>query len=395
MHPFSLSICRVCLWFAVALGVAAIADSRCARLTAQQAAEASGYVLLRNGNVLRGEAKQDGVFINVEQTNVATVRLPQSEVLCWAPRLEDLYSYRLQHRKPHSLTARFEDLRWCIQQGLLEIAERELQQLQELAPSDRRVVSMTALLDSAQRRQQAAAAPQASTASADPASANPASADSAADPLASSDVPVAHQPRRPELLGSLSAAPLDGGSPVVIDTEAEVEALPRELLVTYTKRIQPLLINRCGQAGCHGGASTAVWQLEHFGSSYGLPANFTRQNLGSLLHWLHGEQAEASPLLVRATQPHGGRDSAPLGPREADLQQSLRAWITAMVQRHASGGALAKTPTGDPMFASQASHESSAAAYHPGASSAGKPTRLPPVEDPFDPADFNRIYHAH
>lgn len=390
MHPSPPAICRICLIFAVALWAAAITDFSCARLAAQQPPKSPGYVLLRNGNVLRGDAKQDGAFVSVEEANVAAVRLPQADVLCWAPRLEDLYAYRLQHRKPHSLTARFEDLRWCIKQGLLEIADSELSQLQKLAPSDRRVVSMAALLRSAQRRQEVDAE------LAHEPDSGPPPAGSEPDALSDSDIP-AGEPRRPDLLGSLQADPL-GGRPVVVqDTEAEVAALPRELVVTYTKRIQPLLINRCGQAGCHGGASMAVWQLEHFGSSNRLPASFTRQNLGGLLQWIHHEQADASPLMVRATEPHGGRETAPLSPREEDLQQSLRGWITAMVQRHtaARGGAFASTPAGDPMFAATASHEDSLAPNRPGTGPASKPTRLPLVEDPFDPADFNRIYHAH
>lgn len=390
MHPFRPPTCRIVLLFAVALCAAAIADRPCARLAAEQPSKSPGYVLLRNGNVLRGEAKQDGAFVSVEEANVAAVRLPQADVLCWAPRLEDLYAYRLQHRKPHSLTARFEDLRWCIKQGLLEIADNELSQLQKLAPSDRRVVSMTALLHSAQRRQEVDA-----ERAHEPDSGPPATG-SELDPLAGSDVPTG-EPRRPDLLGSLQADPLGGRPAVVQDAEAEVAAMSRELVVTYTKRIQPLLINRCGQAGCHGGASMAVWQLEHFGSSNRLPASFTRQNLGGLLQWIHHEQADASPLMVRATQPHGGRETAPLSSREEDLRQSLRAWITAMVQRHsaATNQAWASTPAGDPMFAATANHEESAAAHRSSAAAASKPTRLPLVEDPFDPADFNRIYHAH
>ncbi|QEG38776.1 hypothetical protein [Roseimaritima ulvae] len=385
MHPFCPPSRRICSLFAVACLAAAFAAPPCAVVWAASPAESSGYVLLRNGNVLRGKAKRDGVFISVEESDVATVRLPQRDVLCWAPQLEDLYAYRVQHRKPHSLTARFEDLRWAIKQGLLEIARQELGQLRKLAPSDRRVVSMQALLSNAERRRQVAA---------EPTSEPNRGGD---DALTDSDVPATGVSRRPGLLGEIHADPLADPNATARDREAEVAALSRDLVTHYTKRIQPLLINRCGQAGCHGGASTAVWQLEHFGSSQRLPASLTRQNLGNLLPWLHDDQPEASPLLVRATQAHGGRETAPLSSREDELRQGLQAWLTAMAQRHAAQphGALAVTPDGDPMFASTASHEQSVTPRQTTAGSAAKPTRLPPVKDPFDPADFNRIYHPH
>lgn len=341
-----------------------------------------GYVLLDNGNVLPGRAVIDGAFVRIEQSDQASIRLPEAQVLHWAETLEQLYAYRTQHRPQHSLSARFADLRWAIQQGLLDIAEAELRTLQRLAPSDRRGVAMAALLKSARRRQASSEPAGASEIDQQEGVARPERFFEKATPPGNDMLPS------PRFAGDMSPSHGD-------DAHEPIATLRRDLLLSYTRKIQPLLINRCGQAGCHGGASSAIWQLEHFGSGQRLPANHTRQNLTRLLRWINDEHPEASPLLVRAGEAHGDASAAPLTLGDESLRETLEAWIVAMSQRQSQWAAAAATPAmvaTAPAADTAAAEASSASAASPSAGS-NRPTRLPPVSDPFDPAAFNRIYH--
>ncbi|QDS96489.1 hypothetical protein FF011L_53000 [Roseimaritima multifibrata] len=310
-----------------------------------------GYVLLRNGNVLPGQAVQEGSYVQIQQGSETAIRLPQDQILCWGPTLETLYEYRVTHRQPHSLTARFSDLRWCLEQGLVEIAQEELAALRKLAPNDRRLEGMKALMAHASQKSDSP-----------PSLGVTDSAESTKPPLAESDL---------------------------LDDPNE---LPHSLVTVYSARIQTLLINRCGQAGCHGGGSEATWQMDHFGRSGRPSSQMTMENLQQLLTWVHEDQPAASPLLIRASQPHGGAELPPLRATDAGLLSQLQQWVFEAANRNRpqANQALVSDINGPPRVAAAhatASHAISAS------SDPNQPQRLPPVENPFDPAVFNRMYH--
>ncbi len=339
--------------------------------TTEATESSSGFVLLRNGNVLRGQVEQERTFVNIRRDASAVVRLPATEVLHWAPTLEALYAYRVQHRKPHSLTAWFADAGWCVEQGLLHIAGQELEKLARLAPSDHRVAALDARLKNAVAREAIAAQASATT--------KPQGA-----------LPGERLPR--DTLPSHRQGDQAAADPMPATAKTPLAELPPHLLGSFTARVQPLLINRCGQSGCHGGSSSAAWQLDHFGLSSRLPATITRRNLAHLLKWVNETEPATSPLLIRARSPHGGLTTAPLAAGDAKLLSQLQAWAQSVARRSAPPSTVAGKSLPEPLMAN-AGPAADASAKAPADDRSDRPTRLPPVKDPFNPADFNRMYH--
>ena len=62
-------------------------------------------VLLTNGNVLFGNAKQQGEWILILNGEGNVSQLPRQQVACWAPSIEDLYQYRVDRRNDGDLGA--------------------------------------------------------------------------------------------------------------------------------------------------------------------------------------------------------------------------------------------------------------------------------------------------
>lgn len=319
----------------------------------------SGYVLLRNGNVLRGSLHVEGSQMLIRRAGTSTIRLAGDRVACWSATLEGLYRHREQTRTPHRLTPWFEDVDWAIRHNLFAIAERELARLQRIAPRDERYQRLVVKL--AQARQRSQSPPAAPTVE-----------------LASATTPLKPQT---DSQPAATEAPSSARQP-----------FSAEVLATYTRQLQPLMVNRCGQAGCHGGASAAKLQLKQFDFTTRLPAKWTRENLRATLRFVTADAPEDSPLWTFATKPHGGSKQPPLGPHDRELIERLRGWINQAATRPRGG----LVPTVQPL---QFETVSAGATPRPTLQPSGqdpatsRPQRLPRVEDPFDPDLFNRLSH--
>ncbi len=130
---------------------------------------------------------------------------------------------------------------------------------------------------------------------------------------------------------------------------------------TYVREIQPLLVNRCATAGCHGKGGTTSFSLTRAKPS----ASVTQRNLGAVLQQIEGFPPSQSLLWISSSSPHGGLDVKPL--KDVELQRLLP-WVETVygeLESHSGGIQLA-------------------AAEIP----------LDPDVDPFDPAEFNSLQQA-
>ena len=322
-----------------------------------------GVTLLKNGNVLEGTVKQEGGTVTISNGAGGVVQLPASDVLCWGKDRQALYRYRADHRSGSGVDDYLAEAQWCLRQGLLSTAAQELRAAYRVHPRDPRLPVMERRLRQAADAQQKAASQSAST-----------------DDEASSD-DAAPDPPAP-------SAP-DTATDTATDTE---QPIPRHLVNQYVTRVQPMLIVGCGQAACHGGSSAAAWQLTHLGSPVALSTRLTGNNLKATLRWVDLEQPEISPLLVRATSPHGGLSDPPVGSHDVDAVAELRRWITALAMRSGSSQtAVTDSASSNAQMELATSHASGHGTG--GSTAAPRPMRLPPVVDPFDPDVFNRMYH--
>jgi hypothetical protein len=104
--------------------------------------------------------------------------------------------------------------------------------------------------------------------------------------------------------------------------------LSRETAACFTTRIQPLLLNKCGNAACHGSKSESSFQLEQIRGTGNGHRVHTERNLAAVLKQIELQRPADSPLLQHGVSPHGGMARANFfGPAGEKQLKMLRNWI--------------------------------------------------------------------
>lgn len=108
--------------------------------------------------------------------------------------------------------------------------------------------------------------------------------------------------------------------------------LSRETASQFTSRIQPLLLNKCGNASCHAQGSANEFRLSMArGGAVGSRRN-TEHNLAETLRYIDLEEVNNSRLLRTTKGSHGGKGTIFSGPGGAEQMKLLRAWALAVVE---------------------------------------------------------------
>ena len=106
--------------------------------------------------------------------------------------------------------------------------------------------------------------------------------------------------------------------------------LSPELAKQYVIRVQPLLLNRCGNAACHGPAAGQEFQIAHVRRSMNRQ---TMQNLSNVLGFVDVSAPQESRLLKMLTGTHG-RNGRPIfyGSSGEQNLETLKSWIAQVAQ---------------------------------------------------------------
>lgn len=194
--------------------------------------------------------------------------------------------------------------------------------------------------------------------------------------------------------------------------------LSRSIAQDFTRHIQPLLMNKCANGGCHGGKTTSGFQLvsAHRGTS---PA-IAEKNLAAVLNQIDLAHPASSPLLSGLDGTHGNL-TAPLfrGRSGAHQMNVLRAWVKAAANDIAPNATLESESVDAPIVLTSAHTSDSANAIDNALNASSPPEKesmLPHgrkltsadteirflneakranARDAFDPALFNRRFHAN
>ncbi len=325
-----------------------------ARLAGQQSelAEASRastqYVLLVNGNVLRGRARRSEDGWTVVDPRGNRLRLTETRVERVFPSMARLLEYRLRQVRSGDLAAQLRVAHWCLRQRYREGALRILQQLPADAADDPRVQALAKQIRMVERSPEAA-----------------------------------------------------GGLIEVRSRRSHVapERVDPALQVEFIQRIEPVLLVNCAQSGCHGAGGAFTYRLIRPFRGQTLRLAQSQFNLQRTLRKIDSHTPDASLLLRFATTPHGGttrsstgdvrasaRASKPLDDADAAL---LRRWVLRAAGR----------PDSLPDASSRAS-----ASAAPILAQRSVPQPMPvhrsdPLparrsDDPYDPEEFNRTRHG-
>jgi hypothetical protein len=145
--------------------------------------------------------------------------------------------------------------------------------------------------------------------------------------------------------------------------------------------VQPILMNNCALAGCHGPQGPAELRLQRVHLNIRAARGPTESNLLQILKHIDREKPRASPLLTLPQENHGLRGRPVFsGPKAADQLATLKAWVVKAAQAQNAAEEKAarlkakKKPSKEIVPVSEEREAD--------APEVGKP-------DPFDPEQFN------
>jgi hypothetical protein len=226
-------------------------------------------------------------------------------------------------------------------------------------------------------------------------------------------IPLLH--RRLELAKNPPPAPEASRATIVSHDELDrlIRGLPPESVETFTTSIQPLLINHCATAGCHGPHSQTTWQLLRVPLAKSATRRVTQRNIASTLDLVNRESPSASQLLTVPLEQHGTTRGPIFSSREIAQYKLLVDWVYRVANGTKPAPPPSVQPESPPLFQAiqPAEPPEKGGAAPPardapaslklrdetsaGANASGKPKPDSPVYVPVDPFDaevFNRRY---
>ena len=330
--------------------------------SATYAQESAGnHILLDNGHVLHGRLIDEGDQVLIRLGRGSQMRLPRTRIRGVGRSGHDLFL--LQRRQLHNsdVEGRIELARWCLRNEQTDNAGKLLLELTRLAPRDPRV----AYLDNQIRQ-------------------------------------VLQPPPVP------SAKPAVQPAIAVEDPPADpIESLTRGQIADFTAHVQPVLLNHCSAAGCHGVVGKSDFKVLRPFSGHGLTQRMTNRNLNASLAYVNRADPAISKLLLAATEPHGGNETPILsGPRDESSLKVLRRWLESLKSPDAKPQDVADVNVQQATMLQRLAR-SEDATNHPLTDNAdvertGETTELnslpsvkrtsPSLNDPYDPGAFNRHF---
>jgi hypothetical protein len=251
-------------------------------------APSEGVLVLRSGGVLTGKITEVGDRYYVTMDG-AEIRIKRADVEHFCRTLDEAYQRR-RAAIGHGRAVEHIDLaEWCLRQKLHHAASLELAQASSLDARHPRIALV-------QRRLALATAPPSF--------------------------------KVPETVAGANRTATD-------ELDALVEGLPPGTVEMYTARVQPLLMNGCSAAACHGPDSNNRLRLERIQAGRPLTRRITHRNLKSTLECVDRENPSNSLLLTKPLAAHGPLDTAVLGERDVEKYQRFVEWVNLATSKSA------------------------------------------------------------
>jgi len=328
-----------------------------------------GVLLLRNGEAIEGKISRVGELYYVALPG-GQIRVKAAEVDFCCRSLDEAYRRkRAGIRGTHAswvptegwsgdVHAHLQLAQWCLRHGLLGSAGEELADALAADPNH-------PLIPVLERRLKTAAEP-----------------------------PQQHA----------TAAPADQ-APSPEELDRLVRGMPPGAVETFTQTIQPLLMNHCGTAGCHGPQSPSQFRLLRIPPGRPASRRLTQRNLQAVLPWVNRDDPAASPLLTTSIQPHGAATKAVFSEAQVGQYRRMVDWVYLLAKRPAAEVPKTVASKEEPPVRAMPAESPGRDSPPPKTPNTSDPhsafsiqhsafSKLPgfvPV-DPFDPEIFNRRY---
>ena len=341
------------------LAIALLFGSVCLSSYAQETLEPqAGALLLRNGEVIEGGVSFEGDYCTVVLER-GELRVRRDRVRAVEANIDAIYRKHIVPNTPPGPEGAWKRADWSLRNGLIGYAASEITEAARHFPNEPRLDVLRERLAAARR------------------------------PAKPKSTKTAHQDAEPATASQVHTSAIDSKS-----------------LEAFTVAVQPLLLNRCATAGCHGKASKNAYQLTRGVEGRAMLRRMTLANLESTLRFIDRKRPAASPLLTKTIRPHGGAKQAVFLAMHRRQYELLAGWVERLAIDTnakpvvASGsqptsrqprGIKSDTKTlGRPL---PAPFDTRGGNGKRPPSSKSKPLATPEtVDDPYDPERFNRRY---
>ncbi|MCY2983697.1 MAG: hypothetical protein NTY15_08670 [Planctomycetota bacterium] len=277
-----------------------------ANLTADQPRPAErSFVLLKNGNVLKGSVRAEKDRISIADGS-SNVFVETKQIAFVGPTLESLYQHQRSNVKQWGTGEHWQLAYWCIQQGLIDRAVEHYEVLEKNASDSPRFKQLEHLLRQALMADESVK--QAVHLQAEP---NPVSRANTETPQSKTEDTA---PDKEQIADSW--------------TKHEIPGYIRK---TFHSRILPILVSRCGQSGCHGMMGKSEFHLyQPVGDQ---SAVILARDLDEVLKYINREHIQDSPLMAYATKAHGIQRNPSLNQAKAEERQlieHINFWVKSL-----------------------------------------------------------------
>lgn len=242
-------------------------------------------LVLKTGRVLTGQVSESagGYVVDNPDGNSGSMRVPFSIVRFEAENLRGAYLKLRKYMPEITANNRIQLARWCMAHGLRDEAKLELRDALRLEPQRSETRQLLRRLDR---------------------SGGTSSSLMLTLPKSESTTPTFDQTETKSLAG-----------------------FSRPLAEQFVARVQPLLINKCSNAGCHSQTSDQEFRLKRIRAGRGHRL-YSQQNLAAVLKRVDMERPSESKLLVALSDGHARTGNALLEGRAGIQQaQTIRQWV--------------------------------------------------------------------
>ena len=320
------------------------------------------YLLIKKtGFIMEGVATNEGKNYAVK-TEFGSLQVPVANVEFIGRSRQDVYQFRRNLVDGNSCQELMKFAEWCRNNGLFKEAAEEYVRARRVVPNAALDSSILQQLELLQRQTENLGTHQ---------------------PFAAPDAGFS----------KVGAAEADGD-----DLNRWVNGMPKSIVDSFSRKVQPILASRCAATDCHGSASDNGFKI-------GIPrhpnGSTTYRNLQASLRWIDPANPSASPLLAAMVSYHGG--AKPSFSVESNQYTGTIQWIQAAIKD-------LPTEYADQLYSVKQPQKIAAAV--PPAPNLKQPevpqtffadTNQPPVDslptrsiplDPLDPTPFNARFHG-
>lgn len=239
-----------------------------------------GVVMLHNGETLQGRITRQGdrFFIGMERGEIS---LRASDIDCCCRSPAEAYAILLGRVHSDWPEDYLKLADWCQRNGLVAESFAAIAEAKRLAPGHPMIGLIERRLHMAQ------------------------------NPMVA-----------PQLAGRTAAGEVSGG-----DLDRLIRGMPPGTVETFTDVVQPLLMNNCTAAGCHGPSSTNQFSLLRAPTGRAATRRLTQQNLYRVLRWVNRDNPAESPLVTVPSKPHGSAAAPIFASHRANQYQQIIDWV--------------------------------------------------------------------